>query len=108
MPTQESIAQANDKIIGVRPIQQAIPGALTDILRAAPLSDGKVGFAWRIAVGPALERVTAVKLVERVLIIETASPQWSHEIMRSSPLIVRRLQKLLGADVVEKIEVRRA
>jgi hypothetical protein len=28
--------------------------------------------------------------------------------MRSSPLILRRLQSLLGADVVERIEVRRA
>ena len=92
----------------MRPLQQAIPGALTEILRAAPLSDGKVAFAWRTAVGPALERVTAVKLVQRMLIVETANPQWSHEIMRSSPLILRRLQNLLGADVVEKIEVRRA
>lgn len=81
---------------------------LGEILRTAPLSDGKVSFAWRAAVGPALERVTAVKLVQRMLIVETASPQWSHEIMRSSPLILRRLQNLLGADVVEKIEVRRA
>ena len=92
----------------MRPLQQAIPGALTEILRAAPLSDGKVGFAWRTAVGPAVERATAVKLVHRVLIVETASPQWSQEIMRSSPLILRRLQHLLGPSVVEAIEVRRA
>jgi len=92
----------------VRPLQQAIPGALTEILRAAPLSDGKVGFAWRTAVGPAVERATAVKLVQRVLIVETASPQWSQEIKRSSPLILRRLQHLLGATVVDTIEVRRA
>ena len=67
-----------------------------------------MSFAWSTAVGPALERVTAVKLVQRVLIVETASPQWSREIMRSSPLILRRLQNLLGAEVIEKIEVRRA
>jgi len=92
----------------VRPLSQAVPAALAEILRAAPLSDGKVSFAWRTAVGPALERVTAVKLVQHVLVVETASPQWSHEIMRSSPLILRRLQNLLGAAVVEKIDVRRA
>ena len=92
----------------MRPLQQAVPGALTEILRAAPLSDGKVAYAWGIAVGPALERAPAVKLVERVLMVETASPQWSREIMRSSPLILRRLQTLLGASVVEAIEVRRA
>jgi Dna[CI] antecedent, DciA len=92
----------------MRPLSHAVPAALAEILRAAPLSDGKVSFAWRAAVGPALERVTAVKLVQRMLIVETASAQWSQEIMRSSPLILRRLQHLLGASVVDTIEVRRA
>src|SRR5262249_25437222 len=39
--------------IAMRPIAQAIPGAVTELLKAAPLSDGKVSFAWRAAVGPA-------------------------------------------------------
>jgi predicted nucleic acid-binding Zn ribbon protein len=85
-----------------------VPGAIAEILRAAPLSDGKVTFAWSAAVGPALERVTRVKLEQHVLIVETASPQWSREIMRSSAIILKRLQAFLGAGVVEKIEVRRA
>ena len=85
-----------------------MPGVLSEILRAAPLSDGKVSFAWRAAVGPALERVTAVKLEGRVLLVDTQSPQWSREIMRSSSVILRRLQAFLGPDIVEKIEVRRA
>jgi Dna[CI] antecedent, DciA len=92
----------------MHPLSHAIPGALTEILRAAPLSEGKVAFAWRTAVGPALERVTNVKLEQHVLIVETASPQWSCEIMRSSAIILRRLQTFLGANTVEKIEVRRA
>jgi len=92
----------------MRPIAQALPGALIELLKAAPLSDGKVSFAWRAAVGPALERVTAVKLEGRVLLVDTPSPQWSREIMRSSPMILQRLQAFLGAGIVEKIEVRRA
>ena len=92
----------------MRPIAQALPGALAELLKAAPLSDGKVSFAWRAAVGPALERVTAVKLEGRVLLVDTPSPQWSREIMRSSPVILQRLQAFLGPDIVEKIEVRRA
>ena len=78
------------------------------LLRDAPLSNGKVGFAWRAAVGPAVERATHVRLDQRVLIVETSSPQWSREIMRSSPVILQRLQDFLGADSVERIEVRRA
>jgi hypothetical protein len=91
----------------MRPLTHALPGALVRLLCDVPLSDGKVGFAWRAAVGPALERATRVKLESRVLIVETTSPQWSREVMRSSPVILKRLQTLLG-DVVDRIEVRRA
>jgi len=94
--------------IAMRPLAQALPGAIRELLKAAPLSDGKVTFAWRTAVGPALERVTSVKLEGHVLLVDTPSPQWSREIMRSSPVILQRLQALLGAGVVETIEVRRA
>ncbi len=84
-----------------------MPGALMELLRDSPLSDGKVTFAWNAAVGPAIERVTHVKLERRVLLVETASAQWSKEIMRSSTVILKRLHSLLG-DIVDRIEVRRA
>jgi predicted nucleic acid-binding Zn ribbon protein len=79
-----------------------------ELLRGSPLSDGKVTFAWTAAVGPAIQRVTHVKLERKVLLVETASAQWSREVMRSSPMILRRLQSLLGTDAVDRIEVRRA
>lgn len=92
----------------MRPLQHAIPGALMTLLRDAPLSGGKVGFAWRVAVGPAVDRATSVRLERRLLIVEAQSPQWSREVTRSSPVILRRLQELLGPGAVERIEVRRA
>jgi hypothetical protein len=78
-----------------------------ELLRTMPLSDGKVGFAWRAAVGPAIERATAVKLEGDLLIIETTSPQWAKEIQRSSGTILARLAPLLGKDVVKRILVRK-
>ena len=63
-------------------------------------------FAWNAAVGPALERVTTVKLERRVLIVEAASAQWSREIQRSSGVILARLQSLLGKDTVSSIIIR--
>jgi len=90
------------------PISAGLPGALVELLRGSPLSDGKVTFAWKAAVGPAIERVSHVKLERKVLLVETASAQWSQEVMRSSPVILRRLQALLGTDAIERIEVRRA
>jgi hypothetical protein len=92
----------------MNPLAHVIPGALLHLLRDVPLSNGKVGFAWRAAVGPALARATHVKLEGRLLIVETTSAQWSREVMRASPVILKRLEELLGPQVVERIEVRRA
>ena len=89
----------------MRPLADGLPGALTELLNAAPLSDGKVTFAWGAAVGPALQRVTAVKLDRRVLLVETTSTQWSREIMRSSPMILKRLRQFLSTDI-DRIETR--
>jgi predicted nucleic acid-binding Zn ribbon protein len=89
----------------VHPLTHALPGALVELLRGSPTSDGKVTFAWNAAVGPAIERVTNVKLEHRVLLVEAASAQWSKEVTRASPVILKRLQSLLGADTVQRIEV---
>jgi predicted nucleic acid-binding Zn ribbon protein len=90
----------------VRPIAHAVPAALIELLRTTPLSDGKVTFAWRTAVGPAVDRATAVKLDRGVLIVETASQQWAHEVRRSTSIILTRLQGLLGPETILRIEVR--
>ena len=90
----------------MRPIVHAVPGALVELLRGAPLSPGKVGFAWRAAVGPAVDRVTAVKLDGRVLVVEASGPQWTREVTRSADLILTRLQTLLGKDTITSITVR--
>jgi predicted nucleic acid-binding Zn ribbon protein len=89
----------------MRSLTHAIPGALVELLRGSPMSDGKVTFAWKAAVGPAIERVTHVKLERRVLLVESVNAQWGKEVMRASPVILKRLQSLLGADAVERIEV---
>lgn len=92
----------------MKPLTLAIPGALRMLLHNAPLSDGKVGFAWRAAVGDAFERATAVKLEAGALIVETTSAQWAREIKRSQSTILSRMQAMLGADAVTRIVVRQA
>ena len=91
----------------MRPLTHALPGALRLLLHEMPLSSGKVEFAWNAAVGPAVARATNVKLENQLLIVETTSAQWSSEIMRSSRIILDRLEKLLGEGTVARIEVRR-
>ena len=76
----------------MRSISHIVPAALMELLRTAPLSDGKVTFAWKAAVGP--------------LIVETTGPQWTREVKRSSGVIIGRLKTLLGDSTVQRIEVR--
>jgi hypothetical protein len=90
----------------MRSISLIVPAALRELLRTAPLSDGKVTFAWKAAVGPALERATDVKLEAGTLIVETAGPQWTREVRRSSGVILTRIKTLLGDGTVQRIEIR--
>ena len=90
----------------MRSISHIVPAALMELLRTTPLSDGKVTFAWKAAVGPALERATAVKLEAGTLIVETSGPQWTREVKRSSGVILARIKTLLGDGTVQSMEVR--
>jgi hypothetical protein len=90
----------------MKALHTAMPSALADLLGSAPLSPGKVDFAWKTAVGVAVQRATAVRLEGNVLLVDTTSAQWAREVMRSSPVILRRLQMLLGANTVVAIHVR--
>jgi hypothetical protein len=89
----------------MRPISQAVPGAIALLLHDAPLSSGKAAFAWTAAVGPAVDRATSVRLDGTVLRVEVASPQWAREIKRSRRIILARLQALLGQDAVTRLDV---
>ena len=87
-------------------IGQVLPRALAEIVRQAPLSAGKVDFAWRSSVGTAMARASAVLLADGVLLVETQTPQWGSAIRRSSKTILKRLQDLLGAETVREIRLR--
>ena len=87
------------------PVHRVMPGALAIILRKAPLTSEKIAFAWRTAVGPAIDRVTMVDLKGRVLHVQAKDAAWQREVERSAGVIRARLQALLGEEVVRSIEV---
>jgi len=82
-----------------------MPEALADILRKAPLSREKVAFAWRSAVGPAIDRGTTISFDAGTLRVSAREPGWLKEIERSLPLIRARLDALLGPNVVRTIQI---
>ncbi len=89
----------------VIPIHAVVPDALAAVLRKAPLTPEKVAFAWRTAVGPAVDRVTTIELKGRVLHVRAKDAAWQREVERSAGLIRTRLGALLGDDVVRGLDV---
>jgi hypothetical protein len=86
------------------PVHQFLPSALAEILRKAPLTPEKVAFAWRSAVGPAVDNATTIDLRNGVLYVRARDAAWQREVERSAGLIRSRLSALLG-NVVKTIEV---
>ena len=87
-------------------VNRVIPAVLADVIRKAPLCDEKVDFAWRAAVGPAVERMTKVRLgADGLLAVTPATADWGREVTRSRALILARLESLLGPNVVTRIHV---
>jgi len=82
-----------------------MPGALAAVLRKAPLTPEKVAFAWRLTVGPGVDRATTIALRGGVLYVRAKDPAWRREVERAADVIRRRLQGLLGAEALRTIEV---
>ena len=86
-------------------LQRFMPEALAAVLRKAPLTDEKIAFAWRSAVGPAVDRGTTISFDSGTLRVTAREPAWLKEIERSMPLIRARLDGLLGSGVVRTITI---
>jgi hypothetical protein len=78
---------------------------LAEIIRRQPGSSAKTRFVWQLAVGPALARVTNVELVGGALVVRAADARWIRELDRAQPIILSRLQHLLGPDNVSRLDL---
>ena len=79
---------------------------LADIVRRQPSTPARTTFAWQLAVGHALARVTIVLLEGTTLRVSAADPRWLGEIERARATILPKMQQLLGSDKVTKITTR--
>jgi predicted nucleic acid-binding Zn ribbon protein len=83
---------------------QVMPAIVAEVIRKAPLSDEKVACAWRLAVGPTLDKSTSVRLAEDGTLYVTAeSKAWADSVRESIGLIRSRLAHFLGEDVVKRV-----
>jgi hypothetical protein len=88
------------------PIQRFSSSVLAEIVRRQPSTPARTTFAWQLAVGPALARVTIVVLEGTTLRVSAADPRWLGEIERARATILPKVQQLLGTDNVTKITTR--
>jgi hypothetical protein len=89
----------------VQAFQSFAPAVLAEIIRRQPDSKQRTDFAWSVAVGPALARVTTVELRERNIIVSARDVQWARELERARDTILPRLQLLLGRDTVKGLYI---
>ena len=91
------------------PVSNCVPDVVAEVLHRQPLSPAKVAFAWRTAVGPAVDRATRASLRDDgVLEVVAVDAHWKREVRRASGLLSARLARLLGEGVVKKIVVKTA
>ncbi len=87
------------------PVQEFMPQAVAELLRKAPLTPEKVAFAWRSAVGRAVDKASTIALHGGVLHVRAKDAAWQRELERAAVVIRSRLDALLGAGVVRYIDV---
>lgn len=81
-----------------------MPAALADVIRKAPLCDEKVAFAWRLAVGPSVDKSTTVRLADDgTLYIRGESQAWIDSVRASIGLIRSRLAHYLGDSAIKRV-----
>ena len=86
------------------PIQEFMPGALAAVIKKAPLTSEKVAFAWRLTVGPAVDKATKVRLgSDGTLYVTAESKAWVDSIRASVGMIRSRLAHYLGDDAIKRI-----
>lgn len=90
----------------MEPLASVLPFAVRRLLRFGEMSQGKLDFAWKAAVGPAIERVTEVCLTdEGTLEVRATDPAWRRELKHSQAMILGRMQELLGSESVKAVKI---
>jgi hypothetical protein len=79
--------------------------AVRRLLADQPNTPAKIAFAWKIAAGAAVGRATETQWRAGVLIVRAKTEAWRREVRVAVPLLLRRLQDLLGPGVVTRVHV---
>lgn len=86
-------------------LDRTAPRAIRAALANQPTTPGKVMFAWSLAAGATLARAATPSWQDGVLHLSPRSETWRQELVRARPLLIARLQGLLGVDAVRRLVI---
>jgi hypothetical protein len=89
----------------MEPLSTTESAALRRVLEAQPTTPAKIAFAWRMSVGAALDRATRTEWRDGVLRVRADGDAWKREVRVARGVLLRRMQDLLGAEVVARIVI---
>ena len=90
----------------MQPLSALETETLRHLLGTQPTTPAKVAFAWRMAAGPAFGRATeAMWRADGVLLVRPRGDAWRREVRAARPMLLKRLQDLLGSEVVARLEI---
>ena len=87
------------------PVHDFSTSVIAQIVRRQPPSQARTNFAWQLAVGQAVARVTTVQLVDGVLTVRAVDRRWLREIDPMRATVLDKLQQLLGKEQVTRIQL---
>jgi hypothetical protein len=89
----------------VQALSQTAARVLKTILDGQPLGAAKVAFAWHIAAGPTIAAASTVRWSDGRLCVRARSETWRQEILRVRPIVLARVQALVGVEAVKSLEL---
>ena len=96
----------DDTLGDVNSLTTLADNVLPALLARAPLTPEKIDFSWRLAAGAPVHRACTVALRNGTLTVKVPDRAWAREIDRSADVIVARMQRMLGADAVRRLDCR--
>ncbi len=91
----------------MRSIGAALPSALKSLGISRRTREAQALYLWATVVGPHLAAETsAIRLTGGSLLVSASSTALAHQLHLERPLLIERLNQLIGAEVIREIRFR--
>jgi predicted nucleic acid-binding Zn ribbon protein len=89
----------------LKPLGNFLPGVLNKLGLSDRLAQQKAVILWNKAVGPDIRKQTVVnRIQDNVLYVSVSNPVWMNELVYLKSGIIKKLNELIGQEVVKDIK----